>query len=178
MRIAFVGAQGTGKTTLVNKLLTMDEFVEYKQYTNVQRILHDYLGEKFPHSSKTNNVSQASISSNFVLQLLQNTNIICDRSLIDTFVYAKLSENVSDWRFIENTFADALDLYDVIFYTPYEFDVEEDGFRDANKDYIKLVDYTIKYYIEKYKNKVKIVEVNGSVEDRIEMIKREILCSK
>lgn len=170
MRIAFLGAQGTGKSSLVNEMLKMDEFKNHTQYVNTQRILNGYLGETFPHSSKTNDLSQISITSNLVVQLLNNENLICDRSLLDTFTYATLSQNVLNAESIENTFNKAVELYDVIFYTPHEFKIISDGFRETDEKYVELVDKTIKNYIEKYKDKVKIVTVSGSVNKRLDKI--------
>lgn len=174
MRIGFCGAQGTGKSSLVEKMLELEQFKNHTQYTNTQRTLHGYLGEKFPHSSKTNDISQISITSSFVLQLLQHKDIICDRSLLDNFMYSELSEHVKNAEVIEDTFNKALELYDVIFYTPYEFDVVDDGFRDSDKTYVKQCDDTIKKYIKKYKNVVKVVTVSGSIEERMSIIMNTI----
>lgn len=173
MRIAFVGAAGTGKTTLVEELIKLPQFSNYKRYTNVQRILHSYLGDKFPHSSKTNDISQISITSNFVLQLLMYENIICDRSLIDAWVYSEIASGVSMSNEIEDTFSKAMELYDIIFYTPLEFNIEEDGLRDTNTEYIKSTDTIIQKYINKYNN-VKIVKVSGSIQGRMRTILKEI----
>lgn len=172
-RIAFTGAAGTGKTTLVEALFKLPQFKHYKRYTNVQRTLSNYL-DNFPHSSNTNDISQSTITGSFVLELLKEENIICDRSLLDTFMYSETSEQVKLSEEIEYTFNKALELYDVIFYTPIEFTVEEDGFRDTDEDYITETDRKLQEFIKKYKNAVKIVEVNGTVEERLATILKNI----
>lgn len=170
MVITFAGAAGTGKSTLVERLLDMPQFSEYTRYSNPQRALHNFLGDKFPHSSKANTISQAGIYSCFILDLLKNKNIICDRSIIDIFAYSELSKGVDDFKVLEDIFSKGIELHDVIFYVPIEFQVENDGFRDTNTEYIKKTDETIQKYMDKYKDKVKIVEVRGSVDDRLNII--------
>lgn len=174
MVIGFCGAAGTGKTTLVEELFKLPEFQHYKRYTNVQRTLHNYLGSKFPHSSKTNNISQISITSNFILQLLIEKDLICDRSLIDAFMYSILAKDVTISEELEDIFSKGLELYDIIFYTPLEFKIEEDGFRDSNMEYIEQTDYKIQEYINKYQDKVKIIKVTGTVEERMNKILKEL----
>lgn len=173
MNIAFTGAQGTGKSTLVETLLESGILPDHKRYVNPQRLLHNYLGDKFPHSSKANDLSQIGIYSNFVIQLLGG-NLICDRSLIDALAYSALAEGVKNHEELEEIFSKGLELYDIIFYTPIEFKVEEDGFRDTREDYIKSVDLTIQKYINKYQDKIRVVRVSGTVEERMKIILESI----
>lgn len=170
MIIGFSGSAGTGKSTLVEELFKLPQYSHYKRYTNIQRMLHNYLGEKFPHSSKTNDISQAGIYSCFVVQLLQEQNLICDRTLLDAFMYSKAAENVLMDSEMEDIFNKAIELYDIIFYTPIEFQIEDDGFRDSTTDYVVKTDSILQEYIKKYKDKVKIVEVRGTVEERMKII--------
>jgi thymidylate kinase len=58
----------------------------------------------------------------------------------------------------------------VIFYIPYELKVQADNFRSNNDDFHKKVDDIIREYIEKYKDKTKIVTISGSVEERLKKI--------
>jgi hypothetical protein len=106
--------------------------------------------------------------SNFVLQLLQEENIICDRSLIDAWAYTELADHVTKSVEIEETFNKAMDLYDFIFYTPIEFQIESDGFRDTDMEYINKTDKVIQKYINKYnKSKCHFVTLSGSIEQRV-----------
>lgn len=169
-KIAFCGAAGTGKTTLVEELFKLDQFKSYKRYTNVQRTLHKYLGDKFPHSSKTNDISQSAITGSFIVELLKEDKLICDRSLLDAFMYAETAKGVTLAKEIEYTFGKAMELYDYIFYLPIEFTVESDGFRDTNMEYVRKTDEALQKYIEKYKDKTKIIPLTGSIEQRLNKI--------
>lgn len=171
MRIGFTGAAGVGKSTLVEELLKLEELKNHKQYNNVQRTLHKNL-KNFPHSGLANNISQISITSGIAYQVITEKNIICDRSIIDTFAYAKLAEKVNMLEEIEDTFSEVIDLYDLIIYIPVEFNVLDDGFRDIDMKYIRETDNAIRYYLSKYK--VNFLEVRGSVEERMNTIKNTI----
>ena len=167
MKIAFTGAHGTGKTTLVGMLLK--NYPDHQQYTNIQRFFNKNL-KNFPISSKANDISQTAITSFLAFEIMTKDNIICDRSLIDTFAYSDLSKNVKKSSEIRKTFEDALKYYDMIFYVPIEFKVEDDGLRELDEKFRIEVDKKIKYYIKKYKKIVPIYEIKGSIYERYDTI--------
>lgn len=167
MVVGFTGAHGTGKSTLVDRLLKL--LPNHRQYLNVQRLLASNL-ENFPVSSKTNDITQASITSHFVSELLLMSNLVADRTLLDAFAYAEASENVLHYAEIESIFCEALKYYDVIFYTPIEFEVIHDGFRETDEEFRHLIDSLIRKYIKKYDKYIKVITLTGTIEERMETV--------
>tara|TARA_R110001606_G_scaffold170244_1_gene315661 strand:- start:942 stop:1160 length:219 start_codon:yes stop_codon:yes gene_type:complete len=66
--------------------------------------------------------------------------------------------------------------YDHIFYiSPKGVDIEDNGVRETNEDYRKLIDETIQLLLIKYRHKLKnITFISGSVEERVESIKQAV----
>lgn len=166
MRIAFTGAQGTGKSTLVDILMKKYNF---QRASAPQRILKE-INPNFPINQDTDNLSQSAITAIYIMELIKNnSNYISDRSLIDAFAYMDASKNISDndKAKLLNYYESFIELYDCIFYIPIEFEAEEDGIRVTDKDYQKEIDENILKYINKYNSKVKIITITGSIEERL-----------
>lgn len=169
MRIAFTSTSSQGKTTLVQEMIKKKEFKNYTTFNSVQRTLASYIPD-FGTSENTTNFTQTCINGVFAYNIIQYPNQINDRSLICSFAYSKAANNVTDRDYLEKKFENIISLYDVIFYIPYELKVQADNFRSNNDDFHKKVDDIIREYIEKYKNKTKIVTISGSVEERLKKI--------
>jgi len=69
-----------------------------------------------------------------------------------------------------------LDEYDYIFYvSPEGVEIENNGVRETNIEYRKLIDQNIQLLITKYRHKIKnLVEIEGSTEERIKLIKQAV----
>lgn len=169
MRIAFTSCSSQGKTTLVDELKKLDKFKDYTTFPSIQRTLAKGV-EDFGTSEATTDFTQTCMLSVLTYNLITYPNQINDRSLICMLSYNKISKNVKNYKFIEDKFKDIIKFYDVIFYIPKELEVTKDGFRSIDDDYHILTDNTIKEYIEEYKGKVKIIEVKGTVEERMDII--------
>ena len=153
MKIAFCGAQGVGKSTLVNILLDSPLYSNYTRASNPQRILKTF-AKDFNINELTTTLSQTSIAAVYSTEIISRDNYISDRSLIDVFAYTVASKNISkdDKYNIINTFSPIINQYDIVFYIPIEFNTEEDGIRNTDITYRDLIDTHIKgmlniYYI-------------------------------
>ena len=69
-----------------------------------------------------------------------------------------------------------LDEYDYVFYvSPEGVEIENNGVRETNAEYRKLIDQNIQLLIIKYRHKVKnLIEIKGSTEERIELVKQAV----
>ena len=69
-----------------------------------------------------------------------------------------------------------LDDYDHLFYvSPVGVKMEDNGVRETNAEYRKLIDQNIQLLIIKYRHKVKnLIEIKGSTEERIELVKQAV----
>lgn len=164
-----MGAQGTGKTTLVDKFLV--DYPHYHRYLNIQR----YLKSTFDLSinDEATFTTQFAISTFFAIDLHRHINYIADRTIIDTFVYASSCPTITSEQiqFIINTYSKCIDEYDYIFYTPIEFTPPEDGFRKTDTEYRYLIDSCFQKYLIQYTN---IITLTGTVEQRYNTILQTI----
>jgi len=168
-KIGFAGAQGTGKTTLVLEMLK--EMPDFKQYNNIHRLLAQNLDD-FNLNQDANNISQIVATACTTVQMMTQDKIIADRTLIDTFAYTDLAKKVTNKWEIENTFAPALKFYDIIFYCPIEFEMEEDGVRDGDQWFRNQIDQRIKHHLDHYN--MNYVTLTGTIEERMNQIREAL----
>jgi nicotinamide riboside kinase len=193
MRIAISGTANLGKSTLVQDFLQ-----EWNMYGREVKTYRDVLNEKqLPHSKKTTKESQKAILDYMVDTLKEfkkGDKVIFDRCPLDNLVYSMwaMSQEDSD---IDEDFIDecipivkeVLTNLDIIFFIPItkfnKIDIEDDGFRETDKQYIKEIDNFFKVLQRHYHEHPQdnpffprddspaLIEVFGSREERINMIK-------
>lgn len=185
MRIAFLGACGTGKTTLVEAM--------YKDlglkpvYNNARNVMSGLgitdLTDVEP--TKRALLCESILITRLTKQLeLFDKGFISDRSLIDELMYWKL-DNEKNFPSLTSTLKDFVYSflnkfkYDLLVCIPVEFDLSE---KEKNADRLRWVDehryledaYVKNFYNEEKENLhccKKIITVTGSVEERIAQIK-------
>ena len=69
-----------------------------------------------------------------------------------------------------------LEEYDYIFYvSPEGVEIEDNGIRETDADYRKMIDGEIQLLLTRYRHRVKnLIEISGSTEERIKTIKEAI----
>lgn len=161
MRIGFMGVQGTGKSTLVDMFLS--EY-NYTRSVNIQRILNSSYSLNI--NGGADYLTQYAITAHYASEVVAYENYISDRTVLDTFVYAKTCNRISSEEIsnIESIFSKAVEHYDVIFYLPVEFEPPHDGVRIISQDYRDEVLLLMEEYTDKYNHK--IVTLTGSIEER------------
>ena len=163
-----------GKTTLVNALTKIPEFKDYKFRTERSKYLME-MG--IPLNTDSTVKGQAVFLAERASELMQD-NIITDRTIIDVMAFAKCSESM--YYFEADDFckfaSNMLNEYDYVFYvSPEGVEIENNGVRETNADYRKLIDQNIQLLITKYRHKIKnLVEIKGSTEERIKLVKRAV----
>lgn len=168
MRIIFTGAQGTGKTTILNYFQGKQPII-----TNVCRTLAKN-GVKI--NEMGDDESQATIF-NVYYDLLAQKNYISDRGLTDVMAYSKwlyehdrLSEK--EWKREQRIFKTFIKTYPAIYlYFPIEFRIEDDGVRSTDEDFRKEIDTNILKSLQD-NPEIPGLTVHGSVEERLEFINR------
>lgn len=184
MRIAFLGACGTGKTTLVEAM--------YKDlglkpvYNNARNVM---AGLGITDLTDVENTKRALLCESILITRLTkqleliDEGFISDRSIIDELMYWEL-DNEKNFPSLTTTLKDFVYSflnkfkYDLLICIPVEFDLSE---KEKNADRLRWVDehryledeYVKKFYDEE-KEKLncckKIIMITGSIEDRKKQI--------
>lgn len=183
-RIILIGAHGTGKTTLANKL---KELLDITVVESVSREFHKdmkYLEDAGILDGRVSKVSKTSALQNVMCSMSRwdymrwinvDEAIIMTRCPLDTLAYAKADANVSDDIYIQNLnilkenqeFMDSLKS-SLFVYLPIEFDIEDDGTRPIDKEFQKDVDQAMRDLM--YEFQITPLVVTGTVKERVEQI--------
>ena len=160
-KIILTGAQGTGKTTLLNMF-------NMPKITEVVRRLHREKGIKV--NEMGDDEGQRLIWDTYK-ELFKQNEFISDRGLTDVLAYTeygfregKVSERI--YRELRDEFDEFIkNNSDIIYvYLPIEFDIPEDGFRSVDKEFQKEIDTIIREILEN--SRMNYLTVCGSVEER------------
>ena len=174
MKIGLCGTQSVGKTTLVNALKETKQFKDYKFRTERSKYLME-MG--IPLNTDSTVKVQSVFLAERASELMQDK-IITDRTIIDVMAFAKCSESM--YYFEADDFCQfasyMLEEYDYIFYvSPEGVEIENNGVRETNAEYRKLIDQNIQLLITKYRHRMKnLIEIKGSTEERINLVKGTI----
>ena len=173
-RIVFTGAQGTGKTTV------LDEFKDrgFKVITEVVRQLSKQ-GVKINKDGDED--GQAKILDVYK-ELLGEVSIagyISDRCLVDVIAYSMyLAEHgkVSN-EFVQEQKNQLVEFKksnpDIVYcYYPIEFSVVADGVRDTDEDFRKAIDVNIQKIL--VEAGIQPIIVKGTVEERVAKVQRVV----
>ena len=193
MRIAICGTANIGKSTLIQDFLQ-----EWDMYGREVKTYRDVLTEKgLPHSKNTTKESQKAILDYMVETLKEfkeGDKVIFDRCPLDNLVYSMwaMSQegNDIDEDFVDECIPivnDALKNLDIIFFIPVtkhnEIEIEENGDRETDKQYIQEIDSFFKVLQRHYHEHPQdnpffprddspaLIEVFGTKQERIQMIK-------
>lgn len=170
MKIAFTGAQSTGKTTLLESLKN-NEVYKY-EYEFVDEITRRMVKKGLKINEEGSDTTQLLIMNEHIKNLLY-PNVIMDRCMLDGVVYTRwLYEkgNISRWvwEYSHNVFEKYINRYDHIFYLAPEFQIVDDGVRSIDTVFRDEIVGWFEQYITIYSIPVKIL--TGTVEERLQKI--------
>jgi len=171
MKIAFTGAQSTGKTTLLNE-------VKYilPDYSFIDEITRSVVSDDIKiNEGGTDKTQMLIMKSHFKNSLISNT--VMDRCALDGVVYTRylynrgqVTEEMMDYA--EQVFESIIDTYTHIFYLVPEFDIVDDGVRSIDIDFRNQVVDLFNKYIEECE--VPIIRITGNLQERVTQIKEAI----
>jgi len=174
MKIGLCGTMSVGKTTLVNALKELPEFKDYMFRTERSKYLME---QGIPLNTDSTFKGQLVFLAERSLELLQE-NIITDRTVIDVMAFARASnsmDHVEKYDF-EQVATLLIKDYDYIFYvSPEGVEMEDNGVRETDLEYRKLIDSTITNFIKSKQLLIKNYGIlEGSTEERIKQLKFQL----
>lgn len=167
--IAFVGAHGTGKTTLLNELKkNRPDLIYFDGFSRGVKRYNNKIKNKL-------NKSEEQILINDIARMtwknqVQQKDLVVTRTPFDyssySFEIGLVEESFDMFNLME-------DIGDVkFFYLPIEFEVEEDGVRPLDKDFQKRIDKDLLAQMNVYK--INFVTLSGTVEERLNKLLKNI----
>ena len=171
MKIGFCGTMSVGKSTLVHALKELPEFKDYFFATERSKYLRD-LG--IPLNTDSTLKGQTIFLAERCSELMRE-NVITDRTIIDVMSFAKCANSICDKDKVAFTTyaAPLIEEYDYIFYvSPIGVDIENNGVRETDVNYRKLIDMTIRGTINENLTYIQNFGIiAGTTEERIKQIK-------
>ena len=167
-RILFTGAQGTGKTSVMDCLPT-----DLCKVRNITRTVAK--DNNLAINTDGSDASQQMIFDAYTKALEKNSFFVAERSLIDVYAYTLYQSSIGKCtgeivrrqRRELKTFIKKHE-NDIYVYFPIEFEPVYDGVRSVDKKYQKAIDEYIKDALKELK--VRYITVSGSIEHRVETI--------
>ena len=170
MKIGLCGTVSVGKTTLVNALKQLPEFANYEFATERSKYLRD---QGIALNTDSTLKGQIVFAAERSLELMKE-NIITDRTIYDVCAFTLSAKSISWWekeQFTRLMMNNIRREYDAIIYvSPEGIEIEDNGVRETNSDYRDIIDHTIREMLKEYPP-TKLIEVKGTTEERIEIIK-------
>ena len=170
-RIILTGAQGTGKTTLMNALAT----------DGIRTISHirKYAAEQDIDISTASEYGQKEFFKSLRKELSSEQSYISDRGLTCVAAYTfekaiagNIKKEVADEQYMDivKFHTDNPDI--LLVYVPIEFPLEDDGTRSIDPEFQKTIDFLIKNILDT--SGIKYITVTGSVEERLAQIEANL----
>lgn len=175
MKVVFTGAQGVGKTTLLDILEKC--FTLPVPFTFIRNFTRNIAKSGYTINEDGTDNTQLTIMKLHKSCIDRVDNVIMDRCALDGFVYTtylyrqgKISREV--YERCESIFRECIYNYNIIYYLVPEFPITGDEYRSAKEDYQKAIADIFEEMIEKYR--INVVKLTGTVGDRLSKIQKTL----
>lgn len=166
-RIILTGAQGTGKTTLMNALAS--------DGTRTISHIRKFAAEKNIDISTASEAGQKEFFKSLKKELSSKKNYVSDRGLtcvaaytFDKTVAGEITKKTADKQYMDIVKFHTENPDILLVYVPIEFEIEDDGVRTTNKEHQATIDFLIKNILET--SGINYITVTGTVEERVSQI--------
>ena len=170
-RIILTGAQGTGKTTLMNALAA--------DGTRTISHIRKHAEEQGIDITTASEAGQKEFFKSLKKELSSKLNYISDRGLtcvaaytFDKAIAGEISKKVADKQYMDivKFHTDNPDI--LLVYVPIEFPLEDDGTRSIDPEFQAKIDFLIKNILDT--SNIKYITVTGTVEERLAQIEANL----
>jgi nicotinamide riboside kinase len=177
MRIGFVGTHSTGKTALAKELLTREEFRDYAFVPSSSRVLSTRLAtSRDAMVADQLAITLARISDEETYSMGGTRPILSERTPLDSLAYTTYQvKNVweGDHKWVldvsEGAVKSAMRQYDLVCYFPVYWPVEDDGLRDQDEEYRKMINVYAMMWLTKFGIKPYVMQ-NTPVDKRADYL--------
>lgn len=184
MLVSFTGAQSTGKSTLVEKMLNSKEFLRWNYVEEVTRLV------KREHSVLINehgdDNTQLLIMNQHIYNLIDHSNrvptsnpgTVLDRCVVDGLIYSRYLHSVgridvNTLNICECIYQNTIDRLDLIFYTdPSDVELIDDGERSVDSKFRDGIIDLYGIWLNEFTGNV--LTLKGDVDTRYQQIINEI----
>ena len=174
MITSFTGAQSTGKSTLLSRMVNDSRF---RKCSFVKEVTRKVARQGVQINDKGNNLTQLLIINEHINNhLLKGCNVL-DRCIIDGLIYTEWlyrQDKVDKWVFeyAQNVHDMLIDKVDVVLYTdPSDVPLVDDGERSVNNQFRQdIIDMYSDYFEWHPKVWQRTRVLSGSVDDRMKQI--------
>ena len=172
-RIILTGAQGTGKTTLMNALAA-----EGTRTFSIARETANELG--WPPAEDKVEEYQKNLFLKAMKSLSSKKDYISDRGLTCIAAYTfngaldgNIAKKTADNQYLKLQKFHVENPDILVVYTPIEFAIEDDGLRSVDVENQKKIDFLIKNLLDTAG--IKYITVTGSVEERVAQVEEALM---
>lgn len=172
----FCGAHGTGKSSILEKL--KEESYPIKVIEgNSRKYIKDYEAQK-DNEEFGNHAIQHLVAEDLYTKIykevISNKYAIFSRSPIDTLSYSMSNGLAPYMQELWKKRIEDLKEKIIYFYTPIEFDIEDDGIRGSNKEHQEKIDKMMSQNLNELVHSQNVWVVTGTIEERVEIVKKII----
>ncbi|MEK9181601.1 MAG: ATP-binding protein [Patescibacteria group bacterium] len=174
MKIAIIGAQGVGKTTLAKQI--NEHYPDFKILPEAARLAKE-AGYNLDKTATTK-TEHWLIAKQIELENMEGK-WVADRSCIDLLAYIHhlFSKESALIEFANKTLASRFSNYDLVLYLPSgEFLIEDDGVRTTDIKFQQAINERIRDVLEKHE--IPFVRIVGSPEERLAKVKNLLAFSR
>lgn len=162
-RIILTGAQGTGKTTLMNALTT--------DGTRTISHIRKHAAEKNIDITTASAEGQKEFFKSLKKELSSKRNYVSDRGLtcvaaytFDKAIAGEISKKIADKQYMDIIKFHTENPDILLVYVPIEFEIEDDGTRSIDQIFQNKIDFLIKNLLDTCN--IPYITVSGTVEER------------
>lgn len=164
MRVAFIGAHGTGKTSLVDAIAKLMGLPVIKEQAREVATEWGYTPATIPAAHLWDYQKEVVLRQVGKERAYDTCGFVSDRSVVDNMAYFKLLAEANNWPserhgFYQSMFYERIDRYDMLIHIPIMFPLVDDGQRHTDPTFQLEVDRLIRHLIQVHNLRDKIYSI-------------------